>query len=491
MHTLFKGIFIYSLGQFLSKIITFCLLPLLTKYLTAEDYGLIGASTLIAQCLTGFFGLGMSVVIGRYYWTASKLEEKHGIIWTVFTLLFIHASWIYLLCTFFKSFFTWMVFGVDHYTDIFLLTLLTTALGSVIMPFQLYFRLNEKAAFVVFCSLIEIAVSLTLSLFFVIQKGYGCYGLLLGGFLGQFASGSIYFISSCRLLHFSLQLKLVPKMVKMGYPYVLGLSGYFLLQGSSRYVLEWQKGLEVMGLFFLGSSFGRTLELLVSSFISAWVPYYSPFVTKQEEAKIEFGKAMSYYLLGISALLTLYFALAKPIVQLMVQPSYHHIWPVIGLIATAQALWGVYSLISPAFIFYQRSFSQMIIEISAGLSSFAFNAIFIYFYGIEGAALGMFFGFATLLLMAIPLNQRHLRIQFERERIVKIISGLIIVAVISFLPIASLISYTCMMVASSLSYYLFLWNFCVSEDEKTKLKGYLMQLYRNEFKSWKFDKKAP
>ena len=64
-----------------------------------------------------------------------------------------------------------------------------------------------------------------------------------------------------------------------------------------------------MGMFFLGSSFGRTLELLVSSFISAWVPYYSPYINKQEEAINQFGKAVSYYVLGICALLAIYLLL--------------------------------------------------------------------------------------------------------------------------------------------------------------------------------------
>ena len=234
MINLLKGIFIYSFGQVLSKIITFCLLPLLTSYLTAEDYGLIGASSLMAQCLTGFFGLGMGVVIGRYYWTAIDLKEKHGIIWTVFLLLVANALLFFTICFAFNRFFTWAVFGQDIYIDIFFLTLFATALNNVVMPFQLYFRLNERAVFVVTCSIIEIISSVSLSLYFVVTMGWGCYGVLLGGLIGQSISGFIFFIASCKELHFSIQFKLIPEiMIKMGYPYVAGLLGYFFTSRGS------------------------------------------------------------------------------------------------------------------------------------------------------------------------------------------------------------------------------------------------------------------
>ena len=69
---LFKNTFIYTLLQLINKGIPFLLLPILTRYLTTNDYGMIATYNTFVGILAIFIGLSMPGAVGVNYFQLKK-----------------------------------------------------------------------------------------------------------------------------------------------------------------------------------------------------------------------------------------------------------------------------------------------------------------------------------------------------------------------------------------------------------------------------------
>ena len=65
---LFKGSAVYGIAPFVPRIISVLLLPIMTKYLTSTDYGIIGTITSITMAIEAFQSLGLIVLLQNYFY---------------------------------------------------------------------------------------------------------------------------------------------------------------------------------------------------------------------------------------------------------------------------------------------------------------------------------------------------------------------------------------------------------------------------------------
>lgn len=469
MSRLFKGTFIYSSGQLLSRVITFLLLPLTTSYLTPEDYGIIGILAVISQLFTGLFTLGFGVSLSRCYWATEDIPTRHGIIWTAFCALTLNSLAITAIGYLFRDQISWVAFGDSRYSALVVMTFMSVALSASLLPFASYFRMEERAVLAVFLSLLEVLTSVGLTIYFVVFLLQGAAGVVLAGLIAQAVCFLFMIAMGSRTLQLGFQWKSLPEMLHIGYPYIFGLFGYFLLQCSNRYILQFFHGMDDVGLFFMGSNFANVITLAVTGFISAWPPFFTSFLNKQDEAVVVFGRVLSYYLIAMSGLVILFFALARPVVFLMVQQPYHGVWTVVGTMAAAQALWGVYSISAAALIFYKKSGWQLLMETGAGLLSIVLNFMLIPLFNKEGAALATFLSFLALVLVSFKVNYHLLPVQYETQRVVRTVTALALAASVTFVPITDPLAYNSLMAFTVLAFYTYLWQYSLSLNEKNDL----------------------
>ena len=75
---LFKGSAIYGITPFIPRILTVLLLPILTKYLTSTDYGIIGSITSITFAVQALHDLGLRALLPNYFY---KSRGHYKVMW--------------------------------------------------------------------------------------------------------------------------------------------------------------------------------------------------------------------------------------------------------------------------------------------------------------------------------------------------------------------------------------------------------------------------
>src|SRR5688500_11007796 len=77
-----RGTLIYGGGNLLNKLLTFMLVPIFTRYLRPEDYGIVAMLALLNMVAAGIFSLGTINALGICYFSEERVEKRGRVVWT-------------------------------------------------------------------------------------------------------------------------------------------------------------------------------------------------------------------------------------------------------------------------------------------------------------------------------------------------------------------------------------------------------------------------
>ena len=78
-NSLFRSTGIYTITSIINSAIPFLLLPVLTRYLTPEDYGLVSMFALLVTFVSPFTGLSINGAISRQYYNENEIDIREYI----------------------------------------------------------------------------------------------------------------------------------------------------------------------------------------------------------------------------------------------------------------------------------------------------------------------------------------------------------------------------------------------------------------------------
>ncbi len=263
---------VYTLGTVLTQFVSFLLLPLYTRYLGPEDYGILSL-VLVYQAVLSFFSeLGVVSGVMRFFPTLEG-EERNRFMATVLSVLGVSSVALFSL-----SF--WAIDGLASFVVPSLgeegrgLLLLSTGV-AVLTPFAKlllrYHQLHKRPGRFVLTSFVQFLLTAGTTIYLVVWAEQGVYGVLIGQLVGvgciAFASLGVHArfmtrlpsrLAATTLLGFSMPL--VPANVAA---LVIGL--------SDRFFLERMASLSDVGVYAVADKMATVLQvLLVSSFANAW-----------------------------------------------------------------------------------------------------------------------------------------------------------------------------------------------------------------------------
>jgi O-antigen/teichoic acid export membrane protein len=176
---LIRHILIYGLGNAGNRIVGFFLIPVYTRYLTPEDYGVLALVAMFGQILFILMNMGQSTALFRTYFTNEEPEGRDEVVttslWLILTLSFpvgllalILARPLASLLTGSAAYTVWVMIGIG---GVAFKTLLR-------MPFAVMRAREESRRYARF-AFTRTMVGLVLALIFVVGLHWGGRGVLL------------------------------------------------------------------------------------------------------------------------------------------------------------------------------------------------------------------------------------------------------------------------------------------------------------------------
>jgi O-antigen/teichoic acid export membrane protein len=411
----------YGIGSVLNRFISFLLLPLFTRYLTPSDYGISSILGWMTFLITPIFSLGMGSAMTPIYFGKNGSFQKEATVWSAFTILLISVSLLVILGVPFAKFWSQFAFQEPDYLYLVTLTVFSTALSILSLPFILHLQFEEKATLFSAFTIINTTVSIGMNILLVVVFHRGVQGVIESNLITQVVNLTLFSIPAISRLRVRINPDIGRELLKLGIPLIPAFAFLFFLQQGNRYILQMYGGLDQVGIYTIGYNFGMVMSVPVDAITTAWVPYFMSFVNRREEAKLLFGRIVTFYVIGIGILSLMFYIFAKPVVMLMTQPAFHGAYQVVGLSATAYFLSGLYSLLLPGMYFAKEVKYQTLIQAGAAILGIGANFLFIPRLNVFGAGLGLMFGYLFMVVLTIIWNMTrksyYLQVQYESKRL--------------------------------------------------------------------------
>lgn len=416
-----KSTLVYTFGGVGGKFLNFLLIPVFTRYLTPEDYGIVALIGIAVSISKGVFSLGTGVSLTINYFDEKNLHKRDDLIWNNFLILLIANVILLIIIIPFSNLISQLLFGTSKYEYLIIISFFILSLSSLLSPFMSYLRFQEKSKTYVIFTIITTLISLTTSVYLIVVQGRGINGLFEGSFIGTIVHFCLVLFFVGRHLRVVLNKRYSKSLLILGFPAIFSIGTFFIIDFSDRALIQFFHSTDNVGLYAMGYNFGLVMDLLIGGFGNAWSPFSMSYANKLNEARTMFGKIFKYYMIIFGFITLLFFASAELIVTIMTPPQFHTAYEIIGWIALSYMLKGCYWIfITPVYIKKKTAYPT-IIEWAAAVINLGLNFILIPTLINMGAAYATFLSYLSLSLFALILGRRFLKVDFEWKKILTLI----------------------------------------------------------------------
>jgi O-antigen/teichoic acid export membrane protein len=407
----------YTAASILSKLIAVALLPLYTRYLTPTDYGAaeVMFAAIVSASIIVRFGLIEAVL--RFYYKDD--EEPDRVVASSFASLFWLSTLGALIALPFATPISEAL--LDHPAP----DLARVAIGGlwVLTMFEFMltlFRLEERARAFFVTTIVNVVVTIGLTVVLVVGAGEGARGLLVG----SYASGAVFVLGLIVLQRHRLSLRfdreLLRRLLRFGLPTMPAEASLYLLNFVDRIIIVRSLGLAEAGLYSLAVKFAQGVNVLVRGFQLAWPPLaYS--IRDDDEARRAYATVVTLFVAGCTFAVTGMWLFSRWIVRALAAPKFFDSYEAVGLIATAVTLYAVYMVLVVILGRTGRTEFNLPATLAALAANVVLNLLLVPPLGIVGAGLALVASYVVVLALMYAFTQRLFPVPYQWGRLARVV----------------------------------------------------------------------
>lgn len=256
---------LFALGNVGTTIVGILLLPILTAYLSPDEYGTVDLILALTNILLPFVSLGLGFSIVRF--TIEYKSKQRDILLTSLLLFHIIAVCVALISPFLNLF-----PSISDYYYLFLLLLYCRSINTIMMQ---YIRGIEKIKLYTVNGILQTTLTGVLSILFIVYFRLGIFGYLLSNILISLFS-TIYLLMYCGITLKSIKqfkvtdFTLIKDMLGYGFPLIPNDVMWWVVNYSSRFFLISSAGAVANGLYAVAVKIPTLLNLASNIFMQSW-----------------------------------------------------------------------------------------------------------------------------------------------------------------------------------------------------------------------------
>lgn len=406
MSILIRNSFIYLGSGISSKAIPFLLLPLLTKNLSPQEYGILSIFMIFISIYGAFIGMGLNANISKNFYRVSKDVLAQIVGNLLFVLMTTLAIYFMLTLGLYSQFDT--IFSIPTK---FLLIVPFIAFMQMVNNLNITILRNEQRAYMFGVFEVSLtAVIMSVTILSLVVLGFGWYSQVVG----IFVAGVIFSIAGFIYMHKRGYISLVfdkekiKSILNISIPLIPHILGGLVIAASDRLFIEQMVSLEAVGLYAVGYSFGMIVMLFTDSFIKAWSPwFYKSMANPTDSKKAKIVKYTYLFIIGLFVLTGIISVAAKFILPYFVDEKFYGASEFIFWVALGYALRGVYQIFFPYLVHINCTSFLAVSTVVAAVVNLALNYLLIDMYGAIGAAYATVGAFAVSASLVFWYQKRN------------------------------------------------------------------------------------
>lgn len=425
----------YLPSQIVPGVIGFISIPIITRLFVPQDYGrynLVMAAVMVLVTLLGW--LPASII--RFYPSYERDNKVDVFVTSIIWLTFISIAVISLF-----AFAT--LYLIESHLAPTLYSLMWVGMGVFIVTgsfnvLQYFLRIKRRAYWFSFFAAWKSIGSLGLALLLIFFLRRDIESLLWGivlcviTILPPLWKKAVGGVSN---VYFRIDFFLTKEMAAYSFPLVVENLAVWVLSLSDRYVIEFFRETQEVGIYSAGYNITeRSVMLIFSLFMMASGPISMHIWEKEGETKSkEFINAVTrYFLIVCIPMVVGLSVLSKPITELMTGGHYLQGYTIIPFVASGILLLGIQQQFNAGFLYYKKTVLLSCAVIASSILNLVLNIFFIPRFGYFAAAVTTFISYAFLLYITIFLSRRFFVWKFPFKSLIKVMTASLIMGIIVY-----------------------------------------------------------
>ncbi len=382
---LLRSAWVYVVANAINSAIPLLLLPILTRYLSPQDYGLVAMFTVVMAVVASIAGLGTHGAITREYYRSTQ-SEFATFVGTCVLILLATAGVLVVAVLLFAAPLSelsgipgpWLVISVLMGTGQLLCSIALVVWQVRGMPLV-------YGAFQIAGSLLNALLSLAL----VIGMGMSWQGRVIGQVAALSGMGAvgILWLAHAGWINFRFSKEYARQALRYGIPLVFHGLGATVVATADRTLITSMVGLEQTGLYAVAAQIAMVITFLADSFNRAYAPWLYQNLKSGDTAirrRIVIGTYQ--YFVAILFLAAALMITAPWLVSVFVGPRFASATTYICWLALASAFSGMYYMVTLYIQFSGKTERLAAVTLSVGAVHIALCYTLIGLEGGLGAA---------------------------------------------------------------------------------------------------------
>lgn len=415
-----KQTVIYGIGYVAARMINFLLLPFYSYHLTPEEYGIVSLVYAFIAFLNILYHYGLESAFLRFYSKAGVQSgfEKKDVFTTVYSSILI-SSIAFSLMIFIAA--PTISRGILHslsYTNIIRMTAGILFLDALYLIPLHYLRINNKASIFTTITLINVLINVGLNIYLIRFRGMGLEAIFISNLVASGFSFVVLLPVVFKNWNGKFTGSLWKKLILFGLPFVPSGLSSMIIELSDRYMLQWFKGMEDVGLYSAGHKLGIFMMLVVMAFRFAWQPF---FLQKHDDPNAPqlFSKIMTWFVFLMTVVFMGVSFFIKEIVALEILGRHiiaESFWPgitVVPLILAAYLFNGIYINFHPSIFYTGKTWVITVVVGIAAVINITLNLILIPQIGMIGAGISSLSAYVFMAVFTYLIVRKWMIVHYE------------------------------------------------------------------------------
>lgn len=378
---------IYGLPSILSKSVGILVLPIVTRFLSPSDYGIIELLNIFGVVITSFIIMGLNASRTIIFYENDSGFTKSSLIKTYVLFLSTWGFFITLVAIIICPYIFSYGFNKNISIDLIIISFLGFFFAAIRNGIQDFFRLLFWRFKFVFLSGLQLALTYSLLLFMVSVLHWGLKGYFLGILAGTVITLPIGIYWMIPMLRDRFSFSLLKKMVIIGVPVMPTDLALSCITFSERFFILRFLSLDDLGVYSVGARLASIVLVLLWGFRLAWAPLALSLEKGAESFRFysfmdgAIKVAASY----VAILLT---ALSPILITIFADHRYFSGYKVVGFIAYGNFFASIYWISGLGILTNKKTTIYTLCIIISALSSVFIIYHLTPFLGVVGAAAG-------------------------------------------------------------------------------------------------------
>lgn len=271
---LIKNTSIYALGDIVPKIVSFLIFPVLTSYLSPEDYGIINYVNTLNLLLTilGFLGLNTYYLV--YYYRQEDEQQQKLLLGSLSLFVIgINIFFAVALCILGYLFPNLFSDKIEFYPYIFIGVITNVFNLLTILPSALY-RMKENPLPITTLAILRGTIYSISTVLLVSVYEYKSMGVLIAQMVLSIIFGLIFIYITWKDTLWHFDFAIIKKGLFFSLPLLPGSLAYYFLSMSDRFFIERYLDLTQLGVYSTAATLALVINIVTNSAYKSFEPYF-------------------------------------------------------------------------------------------------------------------------------------------------------------------------------------------------------------------------